>query len=113
MNFIEGLKDKVNKYIDGLALKSLENRVKMILKEREELKSWTDKELRLASLAFKDDLAKGKTLDSIAVHVFAVVNEAARRVLKQTPFAVQILAGLVLHQGKITEMKAGEGKTLT
>lgn len=113
MQFIEGLKDKVNKYIDGLALKSLSNRVKIILKEREELKNWTDQELKLASLAFKDDLAKGKTLDSIAVHAFAVVNEAARRVLKQTPFDVQILAGLVLHMGKIAEMKAGEGKTLT
>ena len=63
------------------ALEDLEYRVKLVLKEREELKGWSDKELKLAALAFKDDLKKGKRLDSLVVQAFAVVNEAARRVL--------------------------------
>jgi len=113
MDFVEGLKDKVNSFIDALALEDFEDRVRLILHERDELKNWTDKELRLATLAFKDDLAKGKKLDSMLVSVFAVVNEAARRVLKQSPFPVQILSGLVIHSGRVAEMKAGEGKTLT
>ncbi len=113
MAFVEDLKDKVNRYLDTQALKSLEHRVGLILNEREELKSWTDNELRLSTLAFKDDLAKGKSLDSLVISAFAVVCEAARRVFGKIPYEVQILAGLVIHQGKVAEMKAGEGKTLT
>lgn len=113
MAFLDNIKDSVDKYIDNLALEDLEYRVKLVLKEREELKTWTDKEIRLASLAFKEDLAKGKRLDTILVQAFAVVNEAAARVLKQVPYDVQILAGLVIHSGRVAEMKAGEGKTLT
>jgi preprotein translocase subunit SecA len=113
MPFLEELKDSVDKYIDDLALQDLQYRVKLVLKEREELKGWTDNELRLAALAFKEDLAKGKKLDTILVQAFAVVNEAAVRVLNQVPYPVQILAGLVIHNGRVAEMKAGEGKTLT
>lgn len=113
MGFIDSLKDKINGYIDTKALDSLEHRVDLILKNREELKSWTDKELRLATLAFKDDLKKGKSLDSLVVPGFALVCEAARRMFGKTPYEVQILGGLVIHLGKIAEMKAGEGKTLT
>ncbi len=113
MPFLEDIKDKVNKYIDDRALLELRDRVRLVVREREELKSWSDRELRLAALAFRDDLAKNKPLDSILVQAFAVVNEAARRVLKQVPYDVQILAGLVIHSGRVAEMKAGEGKTLT
>lgn len=113
MSFIEDLKDNADKYIDNLALKDLEYRVKLVLKERQELESWTDNELNLARLAFKEDLAKGKKLDTILVQAFAVVNEAVRRVLGKTPYPVQILAGLVIHSGRVAEMKAGEGKTIT
>jgi preprotein translocase subunit SecA len=113
MAFLDNIKDKADKYIDDLALEDLQYRVKLVLKEREELKNWSDKELRLASLAFKEDLAKGKKLDTLVVQAFAVVNEAARRVIGQSPFPVQILAGLVIHGGRVAEMKAGEGKTLT
>ncbi len=113
MDILENLKEGADRYIDAWALEDLEDRVKLVLKEREELKGWTDKELKLAALAFKEDLAKGKSLDSLVVEAFAVVNEAARRALKQLPFPVQILAGLVIHSGRVAEMKAGEGKTLT
>lgn len=113
MEFVDDIKQSVNNFLDKLALEDLEYKVKLVLREREELKNWTDKELKLATLAFKDDLAKGKDLDSITVSAFAVVNEAARRLLGQSPYDVQILAGLVIHSGKVAEMKAGEGKTLT
>ncbi len=113
MSYIENLKQKVNRYLDGRYIHRLENKIKLIAREREELKSWSAKELRLAALAFKDDIKKGKTLDDILVPAFAVANEAARRVLGQVPFDVQILGGIVIHMGKVAEMKAGEGKTLT
>ena len=113
MDIIENLREGANRFIDSRALEDLEYRVKLVLKEREELKGWSDKELRLAGVAFKDDLKKGKRLDTLVVQAFAVVNEAARRVLGQSPFPVQILAGLVIHSGRVAEMKAGEGKTLT
>jgi preprotein translocase subunit SecA len=113
MDILEELKNGANRYIDSKALEDLEYRVKLVLKEREELKGWTDKELNLATLSFKNDLAKGARLDSLVVQAFAVVNEAARRVLNQSPFPVQILAGLVIHSGRVAEMNAGEGKTLT
>ncbi len=113
MDILGSLKEGANRYIDNWALEGLEYRVKLVLKEREELKGWSDQELKLAGLAFRDDLQKGKRLDSLVVQAFAVVNEAARRVLGQSPFPVQILAGLVIHSGRVAEMKAGEGKTLT
>jgi len=113
MDILESLKNGANRYIDSWALEDLEYRVKLVLKEREELRNWSDQELKLAGLSFRDDLKKGKRLDTLVVQAFAVVNEAARRVLKQSPFPVQILAGLVIHDGRVAEMNAGEGKTLT
>lgn len=113
MPLLEDLKDSVDRYSDSLVLRDLQSRVKLILREREELKDWTDRELRLATLAFKDDIKKGKLPGSMTVEVFALVNEAARRVFGHSPFPVQILAGLIINQGKVVEMKAGEGKTLT
>lgn len=113
MAFVEKIKDAVNRYIDAAALHDLDYKVKLVMREREELQGWSDKELRLATLAFKDDLKKGKRLESLLVPAFAVVNEVARRIYKQSPYPVQILGGLVIHQGKVAEMKAGEGKTLT
>lgn len=113
MSYVENLKQKVNNFLDTRYLHRLENKIALIAKERQELKDWSEKELRLAALAFKDDIKKGKTLDDILVPAFAVANEAARRVLGQVPFDVQILGGIVIHMGKVAEMKAGEGKTLT
>ena len=113
MSFIDNVKQAVNHYIDTIEIKKLEHQVDLIVSERGELASWSDKELRLATVAFKDDLSKGKKLDDLVVSSFAMVNEVARRVLQKYPFEVQVLGGLVIHKGKVAEMKAGEGKTLT
>ncbi len=72
----------------------------------------TDEELRAKTPFFRDKLQKGTELDDILVEAFAVAREASRRTVGMRPFDVQILGGLVLHEGKIAEMKTGEGKTL-
>jgi preprotein translocase subunit SecA len=72
----------------------------------------SDGELRAKTPAFRQKLDNGAGLDEILVEAFAVVREASRRTLQMRPFDVQILGGLVLHEGKIAEMKTGEGKTL-
>ncbi|MDO9558595.1 MAG: preprotein translocase subunit SecA [Syntrophales bacterium] len=72
----------------------------------------TDAELALRTPYFREKLAQGAALDDIMAEAFAVVREAARRTVNMRPFDVQILGGLVLHEGKIAEMKTGEGKTL-
>ena len=73
----------------------------------------TDDELRAMTTEFKERLAKGETLEDILVEAYAVVREAAKRVLGLFPYKVQIQGGIVLHGGNIAEMKTGEGKTLT
>jgi len=72
----------------------------------------TDEELKAKTLHFQEKLLNGAELDDILVEAFAVVREAARRTVGMRPFDVQILGGLVLYEGKIAEMKTGEGKTL-
>ena len=76
------------------------------------LSNRTDQELRAHTDRFKTRVAAGETLDDLLPEAFAVVREAARRVLKMRHFDVQLMGGVVLHQGKIAEMKTGEGKTL-
>ncbi len=73
----------------------------------------TDAELRAKTQEFKERLARGETLDDLLPEAFATVREAAKRVIGERHFGVQLLGGVVLHQGKIAEMKTGEGKTLT
>jgi len=73
----------------------------------------TDEELKDKTSEFRKRLKKGETLDDILPEAFAVVREAADRVNGTRPFDVQLIGGIVLHQGKIAEMKTGEGKTLT
>ena len=72
----------------------------------------TDEELSAVTPAFKERLAAGETLDDLLPDAFAAVREAADRVLGKRPFRVQIMGGIILHQGRIAEMKTGEGKTL-
>ncbi len=72
----------------------------------------SDEELKAKTPYFREMLQRGAELDDILVEAFAVAREAARRTLRMRPFDVQILGGLVLHEGKIAEMKTGEGKTL-
>ncbi len=71
-----------------------------------------DQSLRAKTDQFKQQLADGKTLDDILPDAFAVVREAGKRVLGMRHFDVQLMGGMVLHQGKISEMRTGEGKTL-
>src|SRR3990167_6594842 len=75
-------------------------------------KKLTDTKLRAKTDEFKKRLEKGETPDDILPEAFAVVRESATRTIGQRHFDVQILGGVVLHQGKIAEMKTGEGKTL-
>jgi preprotein translocase subunit SecA len=77
-----------------------------------ELAALTDDQLRARTQEFKQQLADGKTLDDILVPAFATVREAAKRTLGQRHFDVQLIGGMVLHEGGIAEMKTGEGKTL-
>ena len=72
----------------------------------------SDQELKLKTIDFKEKLSNGETLDNILPEAFATVREAAKRTLSQRHFDVQLIGGLVLHEGKIAEMKTGEGKTL-
>ena len=77
-----------------------------------EMEKLTDAELRAKTDYFKAQLAEGKTLDDILPEAFAVVREASKRVLEMRHFDVQLIGGIILHQGRIAEMKTGEGKTL-
>jgi preprotein translocase subunit SecA len=77
-----------------------------------ELEKLSDEALRGRTEAFKKELADGKSLDDILVPAFATVREASKRTLGQRHFDVQLIGGMVLHEGKISEMKTGEGKTL-
>jgi len=77
-----------------------------------ELEKLSDADLRARTEAFREQLAQGKTLEDILVPAFATVREAAKRTLGQRHFDVQLIGGMVLHEGKISEMKTGEGKTL-
>ena len=78
----------------------------------EKMSALTDVELKEKTQEFKDRLSKGETLDSILVEAFAVVREASFRILGMKHFKVQLIGGIVLHQGRVAEMKTGEGKTL-
>ena len=79
---------------------------------RSEMMAKSDEELRDQTRIFKERLAKGETLDDLLPEAFATVREAARRTLNMEHFPVQLIGGIVLHQGRIAEMRTGEGKTL-
>src|ERR1700676_3954271 len=87
-------------------------RVEAINAMEQELEPLSDEALRARTEAFKAQLSEGKTLDDILVPAFATVREAAKRTLGQRHFDVQMIGGMVLHEGRISEMKTGEGKTL-
>ena len=77
-----------------------------------DMQALSDEELKAKTQEFKDRLAKGETLDDLLVEAFAVVREAAYRVLGMKHYRVQLIGGVILHQGRIAEMRTGEGKTL-
>ncbi len=85
---------------------------KKVLELDEEYQGLSDAELKAKTVQFRERLANGETLDDIMVEALATVREAADRILGKKPFPVQIIGAIVLHQGRIAEMKTGEGKTL-
>ncbi|MFH2124659.1 MAG: preprotein translocase subunit SecA [Pseudomonadota bacterium] len=95
------------------ALKQIAPLVKRINELEDSLLTLNDAELAAKTVAFKERLAKGEPLDDLLPESFAVMREAAKRVLGERHYDVQLIGGVILHQGKIAEMKTGEGKTLT
>ena len=93
-------------------LKSIYPIVDQIEALGDEYKAMTDAQLQAKTVEFKERLANGETLDDILPEAFATAREAADRVLGMRPYRVQLVGGIVLHQGRIAEMKTGEGKTL-
>ncbi len=93
-------------------LKSLDQLVVRVGESEASLASLSDSELAARTVQFRERLAKGETLDQLQAEAFAVVREAGKRVLGMRHFDVQLVGGAVLHQGRIVEMRTGEGKTL-
>ena len=107
-----GLFTKVFGTYSQRELKSIYPIVDKITALEEDYKKLTDAQLQAKTPEFKERLANGETLDDILPEAFATAREAADRVLGMRPYRVQLVGGIVLHQGRIAEMKTGEGKTL-
>ena len=107
-----GLFDKLFGTRSEREIKKFEKQVDAILALEEEYKALSEDALKAKTAELKARLEQGETLDDILVDAFAAVREAAARVLGMRPYRVQLIGGIVLHQGRIAEMKTGEGKTL-
>ncbi len=99
--------------VEEKRLKRLNNEADKVLEYEEEMKALTDEELKAKTPYFKKLLEEGKTLNDIRHEAYAVAREAARRVLNEFPYRVQVMGAIVLNEGDVAEMKTGEGKTLT
>ena len=93
-------------------IKKIAPLVDKILSLEEEYKALSEEDLKAKTAQFKERLAQGETLDDLLPEAFAAIREAADRVLGMRPYPVQLMGGIILHQGRIAEMKTGEGKTL-
>src|SRR6476661_5638843 len=93
-------------------LKTYKPKIAAINALEPEVSALSDEALKARTQAFREQLEKGATLDDILPAAFATVREAAKRTLGQRHFDVQLIGGMVLHEGSIAEMKTGEGKTL-
>ena len=93
-------------------IKKIAPLVDKILSLEEEYKALSEEDLKAKTAQFKERLAQGETLDDLLPEAFAAMREAADRVLGMRPYPVQLMGGIILHQGRIAEMKTGEGKTL-
>ena len=109
---IGGLLKKIFGTKNDREIKALTKEVEKINALESEYEKLSDEELKNKTNIFKEKLQNGETLDDILVEAFATVREASKRVLGLRHYDVQLIGGMVLHQGKITEMKTGEGKTL-
>ena len=94
-------------------LSKLKKILHQINQKKEEMASLTDDELAGKTQEFKERLSTGETLDDLLVEAFAVVREADKRIIGMFPYDVQVMGGIVIHQGNVAEMNTGEGKTLT
>ncbi|MBQ7725060.1 MAG: preprotein translocase subunit SecA [Lachnospiraceae bacterium] len=93
-------------------LKKIQPIVEKILSLKDTMAAMSDEELKAQTVKFKKELSEGKTLDDILPEAYATVREAGKRVLNMEHFPVQLIGGIILHQGRIAEMRTGEGKTL-
>lgn len=107
-----GLFDKIFGSYSQRELKNITPVMEQVIALEEKYRAFSDEDLKAMTPKLKEELANGKTLDDILPDAFAVCREASDRVLGMRPFPVQIIGGVVLHQGRIAEMKTGEGKTL-
>jgi preprotein translocase subunit SecA len=112
MEFLKRAVDWIFGETNEQQLRKLQPIVDEINRLEPEIQKLSDDQLRAKTDEFKDRLAHGETLDDILPEAFAVVRETARRTIGLRPFDVQLIGGIVIHQGKIAEMKTGEGKTL-
>ena len=99
--------------VNDRIIKKLQKEIHKINDLEESIKALTDDELKAKTAQFKQKLADGGSLDDISYEAFAVVREAARRVMGQRHYDVQLIGGLIIHRGGIAEMRTGEGKTLS
>lgn len=106
------LLDKIVDKSDKIEIKSLNHIVDKIEALEEKMQAMSDEELQGMTAIFKERLHNGETIDDILAEAFAVAREASKRILGMRQYRVQLIGGIVLHQGKIAEMKTGEGKTL-
>ena len=107
-----GLIEKIFGNYSQKELKRIDPTVKKVLALEDTYRNMSEEELRSQTAVLKERLANGETLDDILPEAFAACREACDRVLDMRPYPVQIIGGIILHQGRIAEMKTGEGKTL-
>ncbi|MSR91194.1 preprotein translocase subunit SecA [Clostridiaceae bacterium WCA-383-APC-5B] len=108
MAFIDKIMSKVN----SSEVKKLSKTADKVIALQSKYEAMSDEEIRKCSKDLKERVQNGESLDNVLVEAFAIAREADARILKKRPFKVQIMGGIVLHQGRIAEMKTGEGKTL-
>ena len=107
-----GFMEKIFGDINTKEVKKIEKTADQVMALDSQMAAMSDEELKGKTAEFKERLAAGETLDDILVEAFAVCREAAARSVGMKHFKVQVIGGIALHQGRIAEMKTGEGKTL-
>jgi preprotein translocase subunit SecA len=106
------LLDKLSNLGEGRRVKALQDLARLVGTYEPEMEDLTDDELRALTPGFRQRVENGESLDDLLPEAFAAVRESARRTIGQRHFDVQLMGGVTLHQGNISEMKTGEGKTL-
>ena len=107
-----GVFDKILHLGEGRKVKALEAMVPEVAAFEPEIQKLADDQLAAKTVEFRTRLDNGEDLDDLLPEAFACVREAAKRTVGMRPFDVQLIGGMVLHEGRIAEMKTGEGKTL-